>query len=95
MRLNIVLLNLYIYLIYSDLWQSPIYSSHGYKYYILFVDDYSRYSWLYPLKYKFDALKVFIQFQKFIENLFQTKIVYFQSGGGREYDNAPFFDFLV
>ena len=84
-----------LFLIHTDLWQSPVYSNHGHKYFILFVDDYSRYSWLYPMKFKSDILRIFIQFQKFVENLFHTKIVYFQRGGGKEYGNTPFLDFLL
>ena len=43
-------------LIYIDIWgPSPIVSRNGYKYYISFVDDYSSYTWVYPLKLKSDA----------------------------------------
>jgi len=38
-------------IIYFDLWGSaPICSTDGFHYYILFVDDFSRYTWIYPLK---------------------------------------------
>lgn len=38
-------------IIYSDLWgPAPICSTDGFRYYILFVDDFSRYTWIYPLK---------------------------------------------
>jgi hypothetical protein len=43
-------------LIHSDIWTSPILSTNGYKYYVIFVDDFSRYMWLFPLKQKSDAL---------------------------------------
>jgi hypothetical protein len=37
-------------LVHSDVWgPAPISSSNGYKYYLLFVDDFSRYSWLFCL----------------------------------------------
>ena len=40
-------------LIHTDLWgPSPIPSRSGYIYYISFVDDFSRYTWIYPLKLK-------------------------------------------
>ena len=84
-----------MFLIHSDLWQSPTYSNNGYKYYILFVDDFSLYSWLYPLKKKSDAFVTFKYFRKFVENLFNTAIVYFQSDGSREYDNLAFGTFLL
>ncbi|KAK9224840.1 hypothetical protein WN943_009878 [Citrus x changshan-huyou] len=50
-------------LIHTNLWgPAPITSLNGYKYYISFIDDYSRYTWIYPLKTKSQALSVFIIF---------------------------------
>jgi hypothetical protein len=38
------------YLVHSDIWgPSPVPSVTGYRYYISFVDDYSRFTWKYPL----------------------------------------------
>lgn len=43
-------------LVHTDLWgPSPILSQSSFRFYILFVDDYRRYTWLYPLKNKSDA----------------------------------------
>ncbi|GJY30675.1 retrovirus-related pol polyprotein from transposon TNT 1-94 [Tanacetum coccineum] len=39
-------------LIHCDLWGPAPVSSDGYLYYIIFVDDYSRFTWFYPLKTK-------------------------------------------
>ncbi|KAH9726030.1 retrovirus-related pol polyprotein from transposon RE1 [Citrus sinensis] len=51
-------------LIHTDLWgPSPIPSREGYTYYISFVDDFSRYTWIYPLKLKSEALEVFKLFK--------------------------------
>nr|GEY95237.1 ribonuclease H-like domain-containing protein [Tanacetum cinerariifolium]GEY95239.1 ribonuclease H-like domain-containing protein [Tanacetum cinerariifolium]GEY95244.1 ribonuclease H-like domain-containing protein [Tanacetum cinerariifolium]GEY95261.1 ribonuclease H-like domain-containing protein [Tanacetum cinerariifolium] len=41
-------------IIHSDLWTSPIVSSSGFKYYVLFLDHFSHYVWIYPLKHKSD-----------------------------------------
>ena len=46
-------------LIHTHLWgPSPTTSRNGFKYYISFVDDYSRYTWIYPLKLKSEAFEV-------------------------------------
>jgi len=72
--------------IHCDLWgPSPVVSNQGFKYYAIFVDDYSRYSWFYPLRNKSDFESVFISFQKMVENQLNTKIKVFQSDGGGEF----------
>ncbi|CAA7049703.1 unnamed protein product [Microthlaspi erraticum] len=77
--------------IHCDLWgPSPVVSVQGFKYYVVFVDNYSRYSWLFPLKMKSDFVDVFIAFQKQVENQFGKKIKTFQSDGGGEFVNTRF-----
>lgn len=39
-------------IIHSDVWSSPISSTNGCRYYVIFFDDYSRFSWVYPLHQK-------------------------------------------
>ena len=39
-------------LIHCDLWTSPVLSMSGYKYYLVVVDDFSHYSWTFPLRAK-------------------------------------------
>ncbi|KAJ0446564.1 putative RNA-directed DNA polymerase [Helianthus annuus] len=76
-------------LVHCDLWgPSPITSTDGYQYYVLFIDDFSRFTWFYPLKRKsdfFDILKVFLAF---VQTQFGTKLKVFQSDGGTEFVNA-------
>jgi hypothetical protein len=61
-------------LVHSDVWTSPISSLSGCKYYVLFVDDYSRFTWLYPILNKSDVYQCFVKFKLLTENLFSTKI---------------------
>lgn len=61
--------------IHCDLWgPSPVFSVQGFKYYVIFIDHFSRYCWFYPLKLKFDLYFVFLMFQSVVENLFNQKI---------------------
>lgn len=72
--------------IHRDLWgPSPIVSNQGFKYYAILVDDYSRFSWLFPLKCKSDFFQVFVNFQKQVQKQYNTKIKVFQSDGGGEF----------
>ena len=70
----------------------PYFSNLGFKYYVCFVDDFSRYTWIYPLKRKYEVHARFQDFQALVENLFDCKIKIFQSDGGREFDNQPLLD---
>ncbi|TQE05315.1 hypothetical protein C1H46_009090 [Malus baccata] len=54
-------------LIHCDVWMSPSLSISGYKYYVIFVDDYSRYTWLYPLRLKSDVFSTFVTFNHIVE----------------------------
>ena len=77
-------------LIHSDVWMSSIVSVSGFCYYILFMDDYTRYTWIYPMHKK---SKVFIHFNNFITfifNQFSTMVKILQSDGGKEYDHLSF-----
>ena len=78
-------------LIHCDIWgPSPIKSNLGFVSYVLFIDDYSRFTWLYPLKLKSDFNDTFIQFQNFGENQYSTRIKIFQSDSGVEFTSNCF-----
>lgn len=82
--------------IHCDLWgPAPVTSVQSFKFYVVFVDDYSRYSWFYPLKFKSDFFGVFKQFQSLVENQFNKKIKVFQSDGGGEFTSNQFKTHLV
>lgn len=51
-------------IIFSDVWTSPIISNDGFRYYVIFVDFFTRYTWLYPLKQKSYVFTVFFYVQK-------------------------------
>ena len=73
-------------LIHTDLCgPSPTVSKNGYRYYISFIDDYSIYTWIYPLKLKSEAFEVFKLFKIQVENQFNTQIKMLQSDWGGEY----------
>ena len=65
-------------------------SNQGFKDYVIFIDDSSRYTWLYPLKKKSEFYECFLKFQRFVENHSERKIKTFQSEGGGEF-NSYFF----
>ena len=55
-------------LIFCDLWgPAPVESSCGYTYFLTCVDAYSRYTWIYPLKFKSHTLFTFQNFKTMVE----------------------------
>jgi GAG-pre-integrase domain len=72
--------------IHSDLWgPAPIVSQKGNRYYVLFIDEVSRFTWLYPCSCKSDVPKIFAFFKNKVETLFASSIDCFQCDGGGEY----------
>jgi histone deacetylase 1/2 len=63
-------------LIYSDVWRPAQTSTSDHNYYVSFIDAYSRFTWLYLLKRKYDVFDVFVQFQTHVERLLDHKILY-------------------
>ncbi|KAL6344223.1 hypothetical protein AAG906_035448 [Vitis piasezkii] len=75
-----------IELIHTDLWGlSPVRSISGAHYFLLFIDDHTRFTWFYLLKTKDEAYPTFLKFQALIENQFNTKIKAVQSDWGGEF----------
>jgi hypothetical protein len=51
-------------ILFTDVWGPAHLSSFdNYRYYVIFVDYFSKYTWLYPLKNKSDVPQVFKRFQ--------------------------------
>ncbi|CAB4299476.1 unnamed protein product [Prunus armeniaca] len=72
-------------LVHSDIWgKAPISSMGGALYYVLFVDDYSRYTWIYLLRSRSDFLKIYIEFSTMIQTQFSKTIKVFRSDSGGE-----------
>ncbi|GJR84107.1 gag-pol polyprotein [Tanacetum coccineum] len=46
-------------LVHSDVWQAPVQSLGGEKYFVFFIDDYSRRCWVYLIKKKSSVFEVF------------------------------------
>ena len=66
---------------------SPIASFTGFTYYMLLIDDYTRYSWLIPLKLKSDAYQRISEFKTFVLNQFKSNIKTFRSDCGGQFLN--------
>lgn len=56
-----------------------------FQYYVIFIDDFSKYIWLFLMKKKSDVFTIFLNFQAQVEHQFSTKICMLQSNGGGEF----------
>jgi transposase InsO family protein len=84
----------------KDHWNSSILtcvaqssSIRGYVYYVSFIDDYSRKTWIYFLKSKDEVFSKFKEFKALIENLSKRKIKILRSDNGGEYTSKEFVSF--
>lgn len=64
---------------------APIRSLDGYLYYLIFVDHFLKYIWLYPLKNKSDVSIIFPKFKSIVEKYFNLPIISLYSDNGGEY----------
>lgn len=73
-------------LICCDVWgPAHTISTNGSRYYLSFVDTYTRYTWIYFLKLKSEVTQVFMRFKTHVELQFNAKIKRLQSDSGGEF----------
>lgn len=73
-------------LIHTDVWgPAPIESANGFRYFVHFIDAYSKFTWIYRIKKKSDVFTVFQQFKSMVELQHNTKIKMLQYDNGGEF----------
>ncbi|KAK4382827.1 Retrovirus-related Pol polyprotein from transposon TNT 1-94 [Sesamum angolense] len=60
------------------------------RYFILFIDDYSRMTWVYFMREKSEVFKVFKKFKNLVEKQSGRSIKVLRSDRGKEYNNLEF-----
>ena len=65
-------------------------SLSGYVYYVSFIDEYSRKTWIYFLKGKDEAFERFKEIKALVENLSEKKIKTLRSDNRREFASNEF-----
>lgn len=66
----------------------------GSRYYVTFIDDFTRYCHVYFIKKKSDVFNTFKQYKSEVETFHNKKIKHLQTDNGTEYRNKEFDDFL-
>ena len=82
-------------LVHTDLCGSMSTSARGgYEYFITFIDDYSRYGYIYLMCHKYEAFEKFKEFKTKVENHRGKSIKSLQFDRGGEYLLGEFQQFL-
>ena len=73
-------------LIHSDVW-GPVQnvSLHRRRYFVSFIDDYMRHTWIYFIARKSEVFDCFRNLKGFVETETERKIKCLRSDGGKEY----------
>jgi hypothetical protein len=73
-------------LLFLDVWgPAPQNYVHNKRFYLSVADDFSKYTWLYPLETKSEVCATFLRFKQLVETYSNTKIVSVQSDNGGEF----------
>ena len=83
-------------LVHTDVWgPSPVASVGGARYYVTFIDDFSRKLWVYFLKQKSEVFQKFKDWKAMVENQKGRKVKVLRSDNGGEYISGEFKGYLA
>lgn len=71
---------------HADVWgpSSGVYVD-GYRYYLSITNDFSRFTWMFPMQAKSEVAGLFLQFIRIVERQFESKVKVVQSDNGGEF----------
>jgi len=78
-------------LVFSDVWGHAPTSVGKNSYYVSFIDDFSKFTWIYLLRHKSEVFQKFHEFQAMVERQFDRKILAMQTNWGGEYQKLNAF----
>ncbi|RXY71475.1 hypothetical protein DD581_34505 [Klebsiella pneumoniae] len=85
--------NLSWFILMFGVLQAP--SLGGSLYYVTFIDDATRKTWVYVMKNKSDVFSIFQRWKAFVENETGTKVKCLRSNNGGEYYSQAFESFCA
>ena len=83
-------------MIHSDIWgPSRIKNVTGTRWFVSFIDDHTRLTWVFLMKEKSETGQIFKNFKNMIQTQFQSKIQILKSDNARDYFNSILGEFLA
>ena len=83
-------------MIHSDIWGPPrVKCITGARWFVSFIDDHTRITWLFLVKEKSEVGSIFRNFNTMIQNQFQTKIQILKTDNAREYFDKILSEYLI
>lgn len=82
-------------LVHSDVWGPCSVLSNGFRYFVTFVDDFSRMTWLYFMKSRSELLSHFQSFCAEIKTQFNVSVKILRIDNAKEYFSAPFQTYMT
>ncbi|KAJ9535867.1 hypothetical protein OSB04_un000981 [Centaurea solstitialis] len=82
-------------LIHSDVWgPAPHPSMGGARYFVIFVDDHTRFTWIYLMKHRSELPHIYITFARMILTQFSKPIKILRADNAMEYKESSLLSFL-
>ena len=81
-------------LVHSDIWTSPCLTRNNLKYFVTFVDQKSKFTWLYLLGSKGEVFNTFQNFHAHVTNQYDAKVKILRTDNGGEYMSNVFQEYL-
>ena len=82
-------------LVHTDIWgPSRVISTLGFQYFVTFIDDYSRCTWVFLMKNRSEVFSIFQSFVSEIQTQFGVSIKILRSDNAHEYFSTSFKSFM-
>ena len=84
-----------LYVVHLDVWgPAQMATFSGSRYYVTFIGDFSRHTWIYPMRQKSEVLRHFQTFKNEVEKGTDLHVRCLRSDGGKEYYSDEFTAYL-
>ncbi|RVW19501.1 Retrovirus-related Pol polyprotein from transposon TNT 1-94 [Vitis vinifera] len=81
--------------LHSDVWgPCPVTSQTGFRYFVTFVDDFSRMTWIYFMKNRSEVFSHFCAFSAEIKTQYDVSVKILRSDNGKEYVSNSFQNYM-